>query len=353
VYDNTLFDGLKQSMSYKDYALRGDLCLLEAIEALERIKGKGLVIVDIDYHLIGTLTDGDIRRYLLKGGCLNDESLKAANRSCKCFYENEINTELYKNSDRSIYPVLNRARKVVGVRCTNEDVGGYYTGLIMAGGLGTRLRPLTYEIPKPLLKINGTPMIERIIRGMEKSGIKEIYVSVRYLAEMITSYLGDGSRYGVELEYIYENEPLGTAGAMRNLPDIENIVVCNGDIVTDLCFNKLIDYYRSSKATITAASRLYEISVPFGVLDLSIDKIVGIKEKPEMRFPVAAGIYAIRLNDLIENGIIDRNSEVQAVDMPDVLQRAVIKNMHLNTFILHEDWHDIGTIEAYSNICKG
>jgi len=209
--------------------------------------------------------------------------------------------------------------------------------VIMAGGFGTRLRPLTDDTPKPMLPIGGKPLMERTIEGLQKSGISRINVTTHYLQEKITRYFGTGSRFGVELRYVSEDEPLGTAGALRLMEDVnEPLLVMNGDILTKVDFRSLLKFHQEQKAALTVAVRQYDVQVPYGVIEAEKGIVTGLQEKPRFNFLVNAGIY------LLEPSARRCIPDGEPYDMTDLIAHLLERGETVAGFPIMEYWLDIG-----------
>ena len=216
--------------------------------------------------------------------------------------------------------------------------------MIMAGGKGTRLRPLTYAVPKPLLPVGRKPLLEIIIDGLRNSGFTDVILTVEYRSELIKAYFRDGSNFGVKITYVDEEGPSGTAGAVKgieHLIDNEPFIAMNGDLLTKLDFKKMYDAHISSGAEFTVGVTNYTIKLPYGLIHLQNDKIVSIKEKPDISFCVNAGIYVITPSalDVIPKG--------EFFDMPDAIQKLIDQGRKVEVYQIDEYWRDIGRMEDY------
>lgn len=208
--------------------------------------------------------------------------------------------------------------------------------LILAGGLGTRLRPLTFAIPKPLIPVGEKPILEMILENLKKHGVEDIYLAVGYKAEFVQLYFQDGRQFGVRLHYSFEDKRLGTAGPVRLLRDRfgidEPILVMNGDIITELNFRELYQFHRKKGADITVGIRQYEYVVPYGVVDLDGDQIRHVRERPAQCLQISCGIYVLNPN------ILDMVPEGQFFDMPDLIQSAVNNRYRVLGYKINEPW---------------
>ena len=326
----------------------------DGLESLNHKKIDTLIVINNLKEVIGTTTDGDIRRYLLRGGGIDDDIEKACNKSFNYCYSSSEAANLFKHleNDRILsIPILNKDK-------TLKEVLNYVdatkitdtVALIMAGGKGKRLRPLTNKIPKPLLPLKGEPIIKSIIRNISSSGIKKVFISIKYLGHKIKECLGDGSEFGLQIEYLEEKEALGTAGCLRLLPgNIKTLFTINGDISTDLSFKWLINYHNLNNSTMTVATRMYKHAVPFGVICLEGDEIKNIEEKPQKSYPIAGGIYVI---DFEKFKTLNNDTKPSYLDMPDLIENFIDKNEPVRAFLIHEKWYDVGDVKTYEKLNK-
>ncbi len=325
-----------------------DTQIREAIKVIDKTALQIALVVDAIGKLLGTVTDGDIRRGILKGISL-DEPVK------RIYYvspltasvDDDLETLHRIMKDQSInqLPVVDRDGIVVHLHTLQDILSEKkmkHPVILMAGGLGTRLRPMTDACPKPLLKIGGTPVLETILEGFISSGFENFYISVNYKAEMIESYFGDGSKWGVKIQYIRETKRLGTAGSIRLLPEKPSLpfLVMNGDLLTKVNFKHLLEFHTNNHnlggACATMCVREYNMQIPYGVVELEGNKLVRLNEKPVQRFFVNGGIYAFQpeVFDLVPEDIY--------YDMTDLFDSMLEKDMKSVIFQIREYWMDIG-----------
>ncbi len=306
------------------------------------------LVVDPDDKLLGTVTDGDIRRGILKGISL-DEPVK------RIFYVSPLTAsvdddpgtmhKIMKEQLINQLPIVDHEGRVVELiflRDILKEKKQKNPVIIMAGGLGTRLRPLTDSCPKPLLKIGGTPLLETILENFIKKGFDTFYISVNYKAEMIEEYFGDGSKWGVNIEYLRETQQLGTAGSIKLLPEKPSLpfIVMNGDLLTKVDFKQLLEFHvnnnKLSNAMATMCVREYNMQVPYGVIKQEGNKLVQLDEKPVQRFFVNGGIYVFQpeMMDLIPDN--------KYFDMTHLFDRMMKKDYKTVIFQIREYWMDIG-----------
>lgn len=322
--------------------------ILRVLELLNsQIPGRQFaVIVDSNDIVIGALTDGDVRRALLKGKQLAGNVDDFMNPTPLLGHTAEKPIELDKKLQSMeggvrFLPVVDAYGVLVDVRLYNDKKTRRSQALIMAGGFGTRLGEITRNVPKPLVKYKGKPLIEYVLKYLESSEVDEIYVSVFYLANQIVNYL---EQYKTEksLTIIEETEPLGTAGSVKLMPLQANsdIIISNSDVVSEIDIDAMLNFHRSNSFDVTIASANYSYTIPFGVVQHdAIGRFEEINEKPTISNRIAAGIYCLK-SELI-NDIDVRGS----IEMPSLLQLLKKNNKDLGIFPMHEDWHDVGRPE--------
>ena len=333
----------------EDLFINANTPVLEAMAIIDKLASQIVLVIDKDYKLLGTLTDGDIRRGLLQGKSLNSESKNFMNRNYKFITEDEDESKakiIMKDEFIKQIPVLNSKGYVCKLISLSDEF--YKSNLpnsvvIMAGGKGQRLMPLTKICPKPMLKIGGKPMLEIIIQQCIDSGFRSIYLSVNYLKEKVIDYFKDGSHLGVDIKYLEEDKPLGTAGSLSLLPSSINdpILILNGDILTHVNFNKILDFHKDYNASATICARDHDFQCQFGVIKTNGISLESFEEKPIFKQLVNAGIYVI---DPLVLGLIKKN---QYRDMPDVLAYLKSINKSVIVYPIHEYWLDVGMQESF------
>ena len=337
-------------LNWKNVLLGPNSPLSVAILVLDREDSKIVLVVDDSGQLLGTITDGDIRRGLLNGVSLDDRISIVMNSDPKACYLGE-DPLIIKSRMKSLgirqMPILNKEGLVCGLETLkhfSDTVRRNNPVMIMAGGFGKRLRPLTDNVPKPMLKVGGKPILERIIERFVEAGLHEFYISTHYKAEIVRKYFGDGARWGVEIQYIHEDEPLGTAGALRLLPPSITklpLIMINGDILTNINYANLIDFHEKHQGLASICVKEYEYQVPYGVIEWRDNKFGGIVEKPIRRFFVNAGIY------VLDNSLLNARAGAGNQDMPSLLDSVVLSGGVVTTFPVHEYWMDIGHMEEF------
>ncbi|MXP10914.1 nucleotidyltransferase family protein [Pseudoblastomonas halimionae] len=330
--------------NWRDALLDSEATIGEAVASLDRSALQIALVTDGDERLVGTITDGDIRRGLLRGLSLDapaSEITHAEPMVVPPSLDGEIVLQIMSANKIHQLPIVDEARNVLGLHvwdAMQTPTRRPNTMVVMAGGKGTRLRPHTENCPKPLLPIAGKPMLEHIIERARLAGIERFYISVHYLGHMIEEHFGDGSEWGVSIEYIREDAPLGTGGALSLLeerPDAP-FVVTNGDVMTDVGYGEMIDYHVLHRATGTMAVRNHEIRNEFGVVHTSGVDITGFEEKPLVRSHVNAGIY------VLDPSVLDCLSPGKHCDMPTLFERLRQHNHRTIVYPLHEKWIDVG-----------
>lgn len=308
-----------------------------------------LAVTD-DGILVGTITDGDIRRGLLRGLDLNSPIDSIIHRDAMVVppqMSRDMVLHLMQANVINALPVLNESRQVVGLHLLNELlVPAQRPNLmvIMAGGQGTRLRPHTENCPKPLLPVGGKPMLEHIIERAKAEGFQHFVLAVYYLGHMIEDYFGNGSRWQAQIDYLREESPLGTAGAVGLLnprPEVP-FVVSNGDVLTDIRYGELLDYHCRHGATATMAVRMHEWQHPFGVVRTRGVDIISFEEKPIARSHINAGIYVLNPEAL------DALGTGEHCDMPTLFGRLQERGARTIVYPMHEPWLDVGQVKDFN-----
>lgn len=324
--------------------LPSEATLQQAIHSLEETALQIALVISKDGALLGTLTDGDIRRGLLRGLDLNSSIDSIIHREPLVVpprMSRDMALQLMQANRIHQLPIVDEERRVVGLHLWDElMVPGQRPNLmvIMAGGQGRRLRPHTENCPKPLLQVGGKPMLEHIIVRAKSEGFQNFVLAIRYLGHMIEDYFGDGSRWQVKIDYLREESPLGTAGAIGLLnprPDVP-FLVSNGDVLTDIHYGELLDFHCRHKAVATMAVRLHEWQHPFGVVRTKGVDIVGFEEKPVSRSHINSGIY------VLEPGALDLLVAGEYCDMPILFSRLQERSARTIVYPMHEPWLDVG-----------
>jgi len=325
------------------------------MECIDRSgKGIALVLTD-DGFLAATVTDGDIRRAILAGLDLNLKITQLLESRGPAFQTPPVTATVGTANDLLLHtmnekglrqiPLLDDDGRVVNVVLLSELVKEYELPLravVMAGGFGTRLRPLTEDLPKPMLPLGTKPLLELIVEQLRDAGIKQVNVATHYKGEVISEHFKDGQDFGVDIRYVKEDQPLGTAGALSLLEESdEPVLVINGDILTRVDFRAMLNFHREHHADLTVAVKKYELNVPYGVVLTDGVSVTGISEKPIVKQFINAGIYLLSpaVRRLIPNG--------QPYDIPDLIQRLLKQGQPVVCFPIREYWLDIGKADHY------
>jgi dTDP-glucose pyrophosphorylase len=326
-----------------------DMTLKNAIRNLDESGLQIILVVSADGTLIGTITDGDIRRGLLRGLDMNSPIDSIIHREAMVVppqVSREMVLHLLQVNALNALPVVDESRRVVGLHFLKGLLAPVHRPnlmVIMAGGQGRRLRPHTENCPKPMLPVGGKPMLEHILERAKAEGFLHFIFAIHYLGHMIEDYFGDGSRWRVRIDYLREESPLGTAGALGLLnprPDAP-FLVSNGDVLTDIRYGELLDFHCRYGAAATMAVRLHEWQHPFGVVRTKGVDIVGFEEKPVARTHINAGIYVLEpssLNVLGDGG---------PCDMPTLFSRLQDRSARTIVYPMHEPWLDLGKPDEY------
>jgi len=316
----------------------------EAIGCLDDTSLKIILVVEVNGLFLGTVTDGDIRRGILRGISLDDPLSSIFNNqyiSCNHGLPKDKVLDLMRTNAVQQIPVIDSDNTLIGLHSWDfleTLVLRPNCIVVMAGGIGSRLNPYTENCPKPMLQVMGKPILEHIVEKGKAEGFRKFIFTVRYLAHMIEEYFGNGQDFGVEIEYLHEAEPLGTAGALSLLRQQLSLpfVLTNGDVLTNLSYGDLLDFHLSAAAQLTMGVRMHEIQNPFGVVEIIGEQVISYQEKPIIRSFINAGIYAL------DPKIIDLVPENQAFDMPELFTLLRLRGGAVVAYPLYENWIDIG-----------
>lgn len=316
----------------------------QAVRNLNDVSVKIVLVVNENGLLEGTISDGDIRRGLLKGLDLNSSIASVIHRNALVVppeLGRDLVMQLMVANKIQQIPVVDEQHHVVGLHLWDEITTPPIRPnlmVIMAGGMGTRLRPHTENCPKPLLPVAGKPMLEHIIDRAKLEGFNHFVLAIHYLGHMIEEHFGNGERLGVHINYLREESPLGTAGALsllNPLPDAP-FVVTNGDVITDIHYGELLDFHTRHATAATMAVRVHEWQHPFGVVQTQGVEIVGFDEKPVARSHINAGVYAL---DPLTLSVLTNDAHC---DMPALFERLQAKSKRTVAYPMHEPWLDVG-----------
>ena len=328
----------KKHILYKNETVRDALIKLNDLK-----KNTILIIADEDDKLIGSLTDGDLRRGFIQGLTFDNSLMDYLQPDPLFIYEDEVHTSDLNNlrlRNFMVIPIVNREMKIVKILNLTEIQSVVPADVfIMAGGKGSRLMPLTENTPKPMLHVGDKPIIEHNIDRLIKYGIKNIYLSVNYLAEKIEDYFQDGSDKGVNIKYVHEDKPLGTLGSVKLVEELENdyVMVMNSDLLTDIDFNGFFQTFLKSGADMAVATTSYNVQVPYGVMEVDNGNYVNaLKEKPSYTYYSNAGIYIIKKELL---SLVPHN---EFYNVTDLMEALIEEGRKLVSFPILGYWLDIG-----------
>lgn len=333
----------------KQLKIREDNSIAIALRKLNEIRDLSrliLFVVNENDKVIGSLTDGDIRRSLAKDELINKPVSKICNRNFEFVYadNNLLSLKSYKKKNILILPVLNQEHQLVEVIDLNKTKAVLpLECMIMAGGRGKRLSPLTDNIPKPMLPLGSKPIIEHNIDHLISFGIKKFYISVKYLGDQIVEYFGDGSEKGVSIHYIWEDMPLGTAGALSLVEnfDTEHVLLMNSDLLTNVDFEEMYLNMLDNKADMIVASTEYKVDIPYAVFETKGNKVKAFKEKPSYVYQSNAGVYILNKN------LINKIPKDTFFDITDLMQNLVEEGGRLIYDPILGYWIDIGNPTDY------
>jgi len=358
MYKNKTVEPLESIEDYKLNFIRTDSTLGDALKTLNLISDKyperplTLLIHDKENRLAGTLTDGDIRRKIVSGSNLNDLVKNCINRNFSFIRKNGgsyYDLKEFRSLGIRLLPVINERSEIVKIYDLTKlkSILPVET-VIMAGGKGTRLRPLTNDTPKPLLKVGDKPIMEHNMDRLISYGVQNFSVSINYLADQIESYFGNGHDKAVDIRYIRENEPLGTAGSLSLIDSFrtDDILLTNSDVLTTLNYEDFYLDFKKRNADISIVSVPYRVKVPYGVFEMKGGKVSSLKEKPEYTYYTNAGIYLIK-KQLIRDIPVNKH-----LDITDFVEGQVKKGKKVISFPFWGYWLDVGKPEDLQNAQK-
>lgn len=333
----------------KKACISPDVTIKQALEAIDKSAIEIALVVDQEFRLLGMATDGDIRRAILRGADINACIETVMNKNYTAIGEDIPHDTairiMAEHSFRHI-PVIDQQGHLKNIILWQDVIKpkkktNYV--LLLAGGLGTRLRPLTEDVPKPMLKVGDKPIIETIIGQFKQNGFINILISVNYKADVIEDYLKDGSHLGVNIQYIKETKRLGTAGPIRLAREYltEPFFVMNGDLLTNLNLSNMMDFHTNNGFDLTIATKKYEMQIPYGVIKMDDIAVTGMDEKPIIGYFINAGIYCL------DPKLIDYIPEDQYYDFNVLINQAISDELSIGSFPITEYWMDIGQMADY------
>lgn len=322
-----------------------DATILEALRALDRGAMGILFVADESERVIGTLTDGDLRRALIAGAALEARCIRSAMQPAFKHVHVTLGRAEVLDAMRAWgvqhVPVIDDEGRLCGLHTVRELISTVHrpnAALILAGGKGTRLQPLTANLPKPMMRVAGRPILERLILHVISHGIREVYLSVNYLAHTIEEHFRDGEDFGCRIQYLREESPLGTGGPLSFLPRpcTHPVVVLNGDLITQCDIGRLIQEHVEGKHALTMGVHPYAITVPFGVVSVQHGRVTDVQEKPTQSTLVNAGIYVVSDEAI---GLVPRG---QYFPMTELYHRCRTHDLPVGAHVIEDDWIDVG-----------
>jgi dTDP-glucose pyrophosphorylase len=325
-----------------------DATLLEALRALDAGAESIVFVHDEGQRVVGTLTDGDIRRAILHSASLDARCLPSCMRKDFAFVTPATGRaevlDIMRARDIGQLPILDSAGCLIGLHTIGQIIAVRErpnVAVILAGGRGSRLTPLTDSVPKPMLTVAGRPILERLVLHVMSHGLRRIYLSVNHLAQVIEAHFGDGSRFGCRIEYLHEDKPLGTGGPVGLLDPVpaQAVLVLNGDLVTQCDLGDLLDSHEAGQYAATIAVRPYSVQVPFGVVEVEGLRVVGVREKPTHRSLISAGLYVLSPEAI---GMIPKNEEFPITEL---FAKCLAEGLPVGAHVVDQEWLDVGRHE--------
>ena len=328
-------------LSFKKLLITKNSSILDAVKVIDSTNHRICFIIDKSNKLIGSVTDGDIRRGLIKKINFKKKAIKICNKKTIFLNQYKKSSIKFDNNEETCIPIIDKRKRIIDVKIYNKKNNKINSALIMAGGKGERLYPITKNVPKPLVKVKGKTLLESLIKKLNADGVKNIRISVYHMFEKVKSHLKNKKFSIKNIDYIVENKPLGTGGSIKlfNLNDKDFFVV-NCDIKLNIDFSKVANFHLDQKADITVVSKQIINKLSFGKLNINSKfNVTSIEEKPILINYISTGLYII--NKKIKK-LINTN---QKIDMDEIIQNAITKKIKVISYPLYEDWTDLGTIK--------
>lgn len=341
---------MAKSTQWQKIVVNPGMLLSDAIRVLDEQGKRSLVVADTQYRLLGIVSDGDVRRALLRGLQLNDPVDSIMQRKPMVAAPDWSTTRLLSCMEKYqllLLPVVDEHMQLISIEFLYDLLQKPRLDnavCLMAGGFGTRLRPLTETCPKPMLKLGDKPILELIMLRFIQAGFHRFFISTHYMPEQIISHFGDGSKWGVSIEYLHESKPLGTAGALGLLPHEEldqPVFVMNGDLLTEIDFLDLLSFHEAQGGEATVCVRQFEQQIPYGVVSTEGHRITALVEKPVHKYFVNAGIY------VLDAALVQSVKAGTVLDMPGLLNQRLENQGQINHFEVAQDWIDIGRLDDF------
>lgn len=337
-------------IDWKDVVLNTDASVRDAMRTIDKAALRIAVVCDESYHLLGTITDGDIRRGLLADCDMRDSVTRVMNRKPLTSKQTDTHQQRLKLMDQHdllAIPIIDDVNHLVGLETLHQAMQLKKRDnpvFIMAGGFGTRLRPLTDHCPKPMLHVGEKPMLEHLIEQFIAFGFHDFYISTHYMPEQIRDHFGAGERWGVSIQYVHEEEPLGTGGALgllpKTLPKLP-LIMMNGDVLTKVDFTKLLERHEQQGFDATMCVRELEHQISFGVVESENNLITAMIEKPVYRYRINTGIYVLSPECVAAVGIDSK------IDLPTLLEQRIEQQKKVGIYASYDYWLDIGRMADY------
>jgi dTDP-glucose pyrophosphorylase len=321
----------------------------EALEAITKNSRQAVVVVEADGRLAGLVTDGDLRRAILRGLSLNDPVTQAMNRRPMVAPASTDRSEalaMLRARGMRHLPLVDAAGRAVDLLLLEDLLDGGRLpnhAVIMAGGDGKRLRPLTEAVPKPLLRVGGKPLLEVLVERLRAAGVRSFHLTVRHKSEMIEEHFGDGSRHDVSIRYVREREPLGTVGALALLDELprEPFFLVNGDILTKCDFRGMLAFHERGGADLTVGTVRHQIDLQYGVVEVEGDRLTTLSEKPQIDLRINAGIY------VVDPSVLGRIPRDRVFDATDLIRLLLEQGRHVAAFPIRDYWLDVGRLDDF------
>jgi len=325
--------------------IQSDATIREALEMIDAFANGVVLVLDSDQKLLGMLTDGDIRRALLGGASIHDPVTPWISKDYVSVGRDVGRAEVLDIMQARLIdqvPVVSETGEVEGLHLIHDVIGGRKldnVAVIMAGGKGMRLRPITEYLPKPMIKVAGRPILERLVLHLVSYGITRIYLAVNYMSHVIEDYFGDGTRFGCSIEYLREEEPLGTGGSLSLLPEISDkpVLVMNGDLVMQANLGGLLSFHQEGGFYATMGVKPYRHEVPFGCVESESGRILTVQEKPSIDKLINAGLYVLSPEALAS---IPR----EFFPITDLFESALVDEQPCGSFLIEDEWADVGRV---------
>lgn len=339
---------------WKKISLKSESSIRNAMQVLDETGLRIILVADSKDRLLGTVTDGDIRRGFLKGVSINSEVTCVMNKNPVCAHSSYSSEKIYSIMERTgmlCIPVLEDDKTIIGFETINriDEANDETSVVLMAGGFGKRMMPLTKNLPKPMLPLNNKPIIHHIIDQLKICNFKNFFITTHYKSNMIIDYLHQINNLDVNIQFVEEERPLGTAGSLSLLKGKINsdFIVINSDLLIKINFSNFLSFHKNHGEIATLGVRKHIYQVPYGVVSIDDTSATDIIEKPTYTHFISAGVYCFK-KDIFS--FIDFN---KYLDMPDLLKQIICTNENISTFPIHEFWADIGSVQDYQDVTMG